>query len=182
MKRLPLWMPIFLAACSVGGTSVRLGTTGDVDPQTGALREQKSLELLSDTELSTETVVTAAALYVYGHPVNALGLPGQIFSPANVALLYAIYDPLAPNWSVKEQVLDKDTYHLSLRAKSFRTGGDGEALRIVKRRALFLQRSKGYDDFRIVDYSEGVESGTPLTHRFSEGTIQLVRKGSQKAR
>jgi hypothetical protein len=33
----------------------------------------------------------------------------------------------------------------------------------------------GYEDFRIVDYSEGIESSTPFTHRYSEGTIQLVR-------
>jgi hypothetical protein len=46
---------------------------------------------------------------------------------------------------------------------------------ILKRRALKLQREKGYTGYRILDYSEGVESSTPFTHRFSEGTIQLVR-------
>ena len=34
---------------------------------------------------------------------------------------------------------------------------------------------KGYSGYRILDYSEGIESSTPLTHRFSEGTIQLVK-------
>ena len=90
-------------------------------------------------------------------------------------MLYKIYDPLAPNWSIEEKALDADTYYLSLRAKSFRTGGDGEAIQVVKRRALQLQREKGYAAYRILDYSEGVESSTPLTHRVSEGTIQLVR-------
>lgn len=90
-------------------------------------------------------------------------------------LLYMIYDPLAPNWSIKETVVNEETYYLSLRAKSFRTGGDGEAVQILKRRALHLQREKGYAGYRILDYSEGVESSTPLTHRFSEGTIQLVK-------
>ena len=89
-------------------------------------------------------------------------------------LLYKIYDPLAPNWQIDEKALSEDTYFLSLRAKSFRTGGDGEAMQIVRRRALQLQREKGYGGYRILDYSESIVSSTPLTHRTSEGTIQLV--------
>lgn len=88
--------------------------------------------------------------------------------------LYLIYDPLAPNWTIEEKALNEHTYYLSLRAKSFRTGGDGEAMQVVRRRALQLQREKGYAAYRILDYSEGIESSTPLTHRVSEGTIQLV--------
>jgi hypothetical protein len=90
-------------------------------------------------------------------------------------VLYKIYDPLSHNWSIEEKALAGDTYYLSMRAKSFRTGGDGEAIQIVKRRALQLQREKGYAGYRLLDYSEGIESSTPLTHRVSEGTIQLVR-------
>ncbi|MFZ4535665.1 hypothetical protein [Propionivibrio sp.] len=86
----------------------------------------------------------------------------------------ASYGPLAPNWSIEETPISEGTYYLSLRAKSYRIGGDGEAIQIVKRRALQLQREKGYTDYRILDYSEGVESSTPLTHRVAEGTIQLV--------
>jgi len=100
----------------------------------------------------------------------------QIVATAVVGgAIYLIYDPLAPNWSIEEKSLDADTYYLSLRAKSFRTGGDGEAMQIVRRRALQLQREKGYAAYRILDYTEGVESSTPLTHRVSEGTIRLVR-------
>lgn len=97
-------------------------------------------------------------------------------------LLYVIYDPLAPNWSIEEQLLNEDTYYLSLKAKSFRIGGDGEAMQILKRRALQLQRERGYEGYRILDYSEGIESSTPLTHRVSEGTIKLVRAGAQRGR
>lgn len=90
-------------------------------------------------------------------------------------LIYFVYDPLAPNWRIKETVVNDETYYLSLEAKSFRTGGDGEAMMILKRRALSLQREKGFSSYRILDYSEGISSRTPFTHRFSEGTIQLVR-------
>ena len=96
--------------------------------------------------------------------------------------LYLIYDPLAPNWSIEEKALDDDRYHLALRAKSFRTGGDGEAMQVLRRRAVQLQRERGYAGYRILDYSEGIESSTPLTHRFSEGTIQLVGMRGAPAR
>ena len=91
------------------------------------------------------------------------------------ALLYVVYDPLAPNWRIEETRLGDDTYSFSLRAKSFRVGGDGEAIQVVKRRAMQLQRERGYTGYRILDYSEGIESSTPLTYRVSEGTVQLVR-------
>lgn len=94
---------------------------------------------------------------------------------AAAALLYVVYDPLAPNWKIEERALNGDTYALSMRARSFRTGGDGESLLILKRRALLLQRERGYTSYRILDYSEGIASTTPFTHRYSEGTIQLVR-------
>ena len=155
-----------LAAC---------GTTRSVTPSTGGIRSQPSVELPQNISLSAETLGVAGAIAVFGHPENALGLPGEVFSPANAALLYIIYDPLAPNWSIKEQALAADTYHLALRAKRFRTGGDGEAIQILKRRGLQLQREKGYAAYRILDYSEGIESSTPFTHRYSEGTIELVK-------
>ena len=173
---------MFLAACETMGSYNPLGTTGELNPTTGEIRSQPAVKLSQSTELSAETVAAAGALYLFGVPESTLGLPGVVFSPSNAALLYVIYDPLAPNWSIKEQALTGDTYHLALRAKSFRTGGDGEAIQIVKRRALQLQREKGFTGYRILDYSEGVESSTPFTHRFSEGTIQLVRMLSIPAR
>lgn len=94
---------------------------------------------------------------------------------AGAAAFYAIYDPLAPNWSIKEKALSDEVFYLALRAKSFRIGGDGEAMLVFRRRALQLQREKGFASYRILDFSEGIESSTPLTQRYSEGTIQLVR-------
>lgn len=163
-----------LAACTTLEPGP-VGKTSAVNPVTGELRTQPALELPQNTEVSAETGAVAGALAIFGHPVSALGLPGEVFSAQQSALLYIIYDPLAPNWSIKERALGKDSYYISLRAKSFRTGGDGEAIQILKRRAMQLKRERGYDDFRIVDYSEGIESSTPFTHRYSEGTIQLVR-------
>ena len=108
-------------------------------------------------------------------PTIAYSVEQIAVAGATAALLYVVYDPLAPNWSIEEKPLTDDTYYLALRAKSFRTGGDGEAIQIIKRRALQLQREKGYVGYRILDYSEGIESSTPLTRRVSEGTVQLLK-------
>ena len=142
--------------------------------QAGDTISRPGVELAPDISVSAETQVVAGGLLIWGHPVSALGLPGEVFNPRLSALLYIIYDPLAPNWSIKERVLGQDTYQLSLRAKRFRVGGDGEAIQILKRRALKLQREKGFSGYRLLDYSESVESSTPFTYRVSEGTIQLM--------
>lgn len=175
-------LALSFAGCATNEVKTPLGTSNSVNPVSGEMRSQPALELPQNTELSAQTLAVGGALAVFGHPVHALGLPGEVFTPANAAVLYVIYDPLAPNWTIKERPLNEDTYHLALRAKSFRTGGDGEAVQIVKRRALQLQREKGYAGYRILDYSEGIESSTPLTHRYSEGTIQLVKSNSPAVR
>lgn len=160
-------------ALVVGGLAAC--TTVDSVRPSGEIASQPGVELRPDLAVSAETQAVAGGLLVLGHPVSALGLPGEVFDPRLSALLYIIYDPLAPNWTIKERPLAAETYHLSLRAKRFRVGGDGEAIQIVKRRALQLQREKGYSAYRLLDYSEGIESATPFTYRVSEGTIQLVK-------
>ena len=142
----PLLSALLLAACgSVETKSI---------PSTGSILPNATVQVGPTIAYSVEQIAVAGA---------------------TAALLYVVYDPLAPNWSIEEKPLADDTYYLALRAKSFRVGGDGEAIQVLKRRALQLQREKGYAGYRILDYSEGIESSTPLTRRVSEGTIQLVK-------
>ena len=164
-----------LAACE---------TTSSLNMATGELRRQPGLVTpQQNTTVSAETLAVGGAIAAFGLPAAVtgsatspvIGTAPMQYSAVNAALLYIIYDPLAPNWTIKERVLSPDTYHLSMTAKSFRTGGDGEAIQIVKRRALQLQRDRGFADYRILEYTEGIESSTPFTHRVSQGTIQLVR-------
>ena len=178
---------ILLLGMSLAGC----GTTSSVNTTTGELRSQPSVTVpQQNTEVSAETLATGAAIAAFGLPAAITGTASNPvigtaplqYSAVNAALLYIIYDPLAPNWTIKERVLSADTYHLSMTAKSFRTGGDGEAIQIVKRRALQLQRDRGYADYRILDYTEGIESSTPFTHRVSQGTIQLVRAKAPERR
>ena len=52
---------------------------------------------------------------------------------------------------------------------------DGEAMLVMKRRATQLQHERGYAGYRILDYSEGIQSSTPISQRYSEGVFKLVR-------
>lgn len=95
-------------------------------------------------------------------------------------MLYFVYQPFAPNWTVEEAKLADDVYYVRLLAKRFRTGGDGEAMLVMKRRATQLQHERGYAGYRILDYSEGIQSSTPLSQRYSEGVFKLVRAEASK--
>ena len=126
---------------------------------------QKSFFRNTLLSLLAFSVLSSAALAMDVTGVGVLG----------VAAIVLFYDPLAPNWRLEERALGSETYHFSLHAKGFRTGGDGEAMQIFKRRALQLQHEMGFPTYRILDYSEGIESSTLLASRYAEGTIQLVR-------
>lgn len=153
LKPAILVFSIVLSGCSQLG-QISNDTFGGTHPSTGPIVPEGTVQLTPHTAYSLETLVLGAVA---------------------IGAIYLVYDPLAPNWKLEEKALNADTYYLSMRAKSFRTGGDGEAMMILKRRALKLQRENGYSGYRILDYSEGIESSTPFSQRFSEGTIQLVR-------
>ena len=169
-----LLLTLALAACSTQGFRDPRTVSREINPETGELYEQHALQVTPGNEISAETGIGAGAVLIMGHPTTSVGIAGEVFSKRQAALLYLIYDPMAPNWTIKERKLDATTYHLSLQAKRYWVGGDGEAMRILKRRADFLKREQGYADYRILDYSEGIESSTPWTHRVGEGTIQLI--------
>ena len=96
-----------------------------------------------------------------GYMVSQYGGPAQYlnYGAAAVVAAYVIYDPLAPNWTIEETMLEGDTYRLAMRAKSFRIG---------------------FAAYRVLDYSEGIESSTPFTHRYAEGVFQLVSAESAR--
>ena len=87
-----------------------------------------------------------------------------------------IYDPLAPNWEIEEQRLSDDTYQFSMKMKRFHTGGAGECMQIMKRRALKLQTEQGYRSYQLLEYTEGIDSVTLGARRVAAGTIKLVQR------
>lgn len=114
----------------------------------------KSLQLTAKTSVSMSTLATAAVIG---------------------AAVYLVYDPLAPNWEIEESKLAPDVYRFSLKMKRYHTGGAGESIQILKRRASQLQYENGFGDYQILDYSEGIDSQTIGARRVAEGTVRLVR-------
>jgi len=152
------FIPVILFTLSVAGCG---GATTKVLPSSGSLLPNYAVQITPGVAYTVEQVAMA-------------GVAG--------GLVYLVYDPLAPNWQIEERLLGDETYAFSLRAKSFRVGGDGEAMQVVKRRALELQRQKGFGAYKILSYSEGVESSTPLTQRVAESRIQLVKAATSSVR
>ena len=92
------------------------------------------------------------------------------------AAIYLVYDPLAPNWEIEESRLSPDVYRFSLKMKRYHTGGAGESIQILKRRASQLQYENGFASYQILEYTEGIDSQTIGARRMAEGTIRLVQR------
>jgi hypothetical protein len=112
-------------------------------------------------QITSGTVVSLASL-VHG---------GMLAAAVNF-----IYDPLAPNWEIEEHRLNDDTYQFSMKMKRFHTGGAGECMQIMKRRAQKLQIEHGYGNYQLLEYTEGIDSVTLGARRVAAGTIKLVQR------
>ncbi|MGH8670618.1 MAG: hypothetical protein ACREUA_01085 [Burkholderiales bacterium] len=78
---------------------------------------------------------------------------------------------LSPTWGVKESALGKGRYRISLRKKVFESGGEGEAGSIFKRHARRIAEQNGYDDYVLIEYTEGIESFPLGVQRVAQGVI-----------
>jgi len=139
---------MMVAAVSITGCS----STGSA---ASPLIPVKSIQLTTTTSVSLSTLATAAVV---------------------VAAIYFVYDPLAPNWEIEESRLNDDTYRFSLKMKRYHTGGAGESIQILKRRASKIQYEQGFSGYQILEYTEGIESQTIGARRMAEGTIKLVQR------
>lgn len=111
--------------------------------------------------------------------VAILGVAHKLLAPSSsdmflYGMAYLIYDPAAPNWEIEQVRLSEDVFRLQLRMKRYHTGGSGESMMVMKRRAEQLQRELGYSGYQVLEFAEGIESETIAARRFGEGRIQLV--------
>lgn len=90
------------------------------------------------------------------------------------AIAYYVVDPLAPNWDIQEAKFPDNHYALSLKMKRYYAGGAGEARMVFNRRAKELANAGGFSDFKILEYSEGLNSNAIGSQRTSEGVIVLT--------
>lgn len=131
----------------IGLLSAGCSTTGS---SATPLIPNKSIQLTANASVSLTTLLVAAAIYAY-------------------------YDPLAPNWEIEEAKLADDVYRFSMKMKRHHTGGSGESIQILKRRASQLQYEQGFGAYQILEYSEGIDSQTIGARRVAEGIVRLVR-------
>jgi len=136
---------LVVVACMALAGCTNTGRTGGKP-----LIPDQAIRLTANTSISLTTLLVGAAIYAY-------------------------YDPLAPNWEIEEARLDDETYRFSMKMKRYHTGGSGESIQILKRRANQIQREQGFGGYQILEYSEGIDSQTIGARRVAEGTIKLVR-------
>lgn len=112
-------------------------------------------------------------------PNRALELSRSVSIPADTialaAVAYMIVDPLAPNWQVEQHDLGRGRYVIAMRKKRFATGGDGESVHIFRRRIDQIARERGFGDYEVIEFSEGIESNVPIAQRVSRGVVQFHR-------
>lgn len=131
----------------------------------------------TSTYPSSGSLIPATKISV--SPGYSIPLEKIVYWAGAAAIAYYVIDPLAPNWEIQEAAFPKEQYRLSLRMKKFYNGGAGEARVVFNRRADELMRKSGFDGYRILDYSEGMESAVLGSERVAQGTIVLTCADAQ---
>lgn len=121
----------------------------------------------------TLCLFAAAAALACGQPAQAAA---PIFDALAIGAIVMLYDPMAPNWEIEAERLNADTYRFAMRMKRYHTGGAGESLQILKRRAAQLQYAQGYAEYQILEYTEGIDSRTLGAQRIADAVVRLVRR------
>ena len=107
---------------------------------------------------------------------NSVALSSVATAAVIGAAVHVYYDPLAPNWEVEESRLNGDTYRFALKMKRYQTGGSGESLQVIRRRASQLQYEQGFGAYEILEYTEGIESQTLGAKRRADAVVRLVQR------
>lgn len=97
---------------------------------------------------------------------------------AGALIAYAIFDPLAPTWAITATPIDDTRVRFDLRMRALTTGGEGEARHVFERNVRNLVSERGYADYRIVRFEEGIDSARPFARRYASGEVQLIASQS----
>lgn len=121
----------------------------------------KSIDGTSPALIPNKALVVSRSLSI---PMDTLAL---------AAAVVVVVDPLAPNWHIEEQFLGEGRYAFALTKKRFTTGGDGEAMPVLRRRLDQLVRQRGHAGYAIVAYTESIDSKVPVAQRVAQATVQF---------
>lgn len=128
---------------------------------------------------------------------EGFGTPGNIAAPAAAARVggaevpAAVYGEAAAsqggmseqtkaalrelfqNWYVEISPLGDKAYEFQLKTWAMRSGGEGEAMMILKRRAEKMRRELGAGSYRIQDYQSGIQSLYPTAQRYVYAIVEF---------
>jgi hypothetical protein len=107
-------------------------------------------------------------------------LPGAFANPSLrtpfvAALGAGAYYLYKDNWTLEEIQAGDDKFRITLKKNMLRHNGDSEAGMLFKRRAGEIADELGYDGYRIMEYSEGIESAALGPQRVAHGVIQCYK-------
>lgn len=80
------------------------------------------------------------------------------------------------NWTLEEIQAGGNKYRITLKKNMLRQDGNSEAGMLFKRRAGEIVAENGFDGYRIVEYSEGIESAALGAQRVARGVIQCYKE------
>lgn len=107
-------------------------------------------------------------------PTTTVALEKLVYWGGVAAIAYYVLDPQAPNWEITEAKFPDEHYLLSMKMKRYYAGGAGEARMTFNRRAKDLANANGYPGYKIVEYSEGLDSNIMGSQRTAEGVVVLI--------
>ena len=121
-----------------------------------------------------------------GQSGSTTALPGSIANlspriPFVATLGAGAYYLYKDNWTLEEIQAGNDKFRITLKKNMLRQNGDSEADMLCKRRAGEIAAELGYDGYRIMEYSEGIESAALGPQRVAHGVIQYY-KGAATAK
>ena len=120
-----------------------------------------------DTDNNHRTLIPAKQLNVS----PSLSIPAEGLVAAGI--IFWIVDPLAPNWKVEVESLGAGRYRLDLTMKRFITGGEGEAIQVVRRTGERLRREGKAGEWQLLEMSEGIESKVTIAQRVAHAVIEV---------
>ncbi len=130
--------------------------------------------LSTDGNLPADGPVVPGGTVRLGENVS-MPLEKLVYWGAYGAAAYLILDPLNPNWEIEMAPFPEQHYHFALKMKRFYAGGAGEARQVFHQKAREQMRRNGYEGYRVLEYSEGLDSSVLGSQRVARGVIQLTR-------
>ncbi len=108
---------------------------------------------------------------------SSSNLPGPnaripILAALGAGAIYLYQD----NWTLKETPSGQDKFRIELKKNMLRQDGDSEAGMLFRRRAGEIAAEHGFSGYRIMEYTEGIESAALGSQRVARGVIQCYRE------